>query len=106
MGKVYFFTNGKNIKIGYTKGDIYNRLKQLNTGSDYQLYALGYITGTKATEKELHTKFANLRLRVNGEWFASDQSLIDYINSVNEMPHIQVVINEYFNNTVMACKTI
>ena len=54
MGKVYFFTNGVNIKIGYTKGNIQKRLMQLNTGSDNQLYSLGYMTGDKNTEKELN----------------------------------------------------
>ena len=105
MGKVYFFTNGVNIKIGYTKGNIQKRLMQLNTGSDNQLYSLGYMTGDKNTENELHLKFANIRLRNNGEWFSADQHLIDYINSVNEVPNICVMKNEYFDNKVMACKT-
>lgn len=105
MGKVYFFTNGVNIKIGYTRGNIYNRLKQLNTGSDYQLYALGYVSGNKDKEKELHTMFSDIRLRQNGEWFSADQNLIDYINSVNEMQNTYVMKNEYMNNQVMAFKT-
>ena len=105
MDKVYFFTNGVNIKIGYTKLNIEKRLMQLNTGSDTQLYSLGYIKGDKKLEKELHQKFANLRLRNNGEWFSPDQSLIDYINSVNEVPNTYVLKNELFDNRVMACKT-
>ena len=72
MDKVYFFTNGVNIKIGYTKLNIEKRLKQLNTGSDTQLYPLGFVSGNKSLEKELHQKFAKFRIRNNGEWFFPD----------------------------------
>ena len=34
-GFIYFFTNGENIKIGFTKNSVEKRLKQLNTGNDY-----------------------------------------------------------------------
>lgn len=105
MDKVYFFTNGVNIKIGYTKLNIEKRLKQLNTGSDTQLYPLGFISGNKSLEKELHQKFAKFRIRNNEEWFSPDQSLIDYINSVNEIPNTYVLKNELFDNKIMACKT-
>ena len=57
MGYVYFITNGENIKIGYTKNSVQKRLKQLNTGSDKQLYILGYMKGTMADEENLHSKF-------------------------------------------------
>ena len=57
MGYVYFITNGDNIKIGYTKNSVQKRLKQLNTGSDKQLYILGYMKGTMADEENLHSKF-------------------------------------------------
>lgn len=98
---VYFFTNGVNIKIGYTKNSVKKRLKQLNTGSDMQLYYLGYLTGSKQTEKLLHQKFAHLKVRANGEWFKADDSLLDYINSINEEPNCYVGKNEYLNNRVM-----
>ena len=97
MDKVYFFTNGANIKIGYTKLNIEKRLKQL--------YPLGFVSGNKSLEKELHQKFAKFRIRNNGEWFYPDQSLIDYINSVNEIPNTCVLKNELFDNKLMACKT-
>ena len=57
MGYVYFITNGENIKIGYTKNSVQKRLKQLNTGSDKQLYILGYMKGTMADEENLYSKF-------------------------------------------------
>ena len=43
MGNVYFITDCKNIKIGYTKQkNVYKRLKQIQTGSPDRLYLLGY----------------------------------------------------------------
>ena len=101
---VYFFSNRKNIKIGYTKGKVENRLKQLNTGSDSKLYCIGYIQGNIETEKELHKKFAAYRLRQNGEWFSPAPELIDYINFYNEKPNSYIeydskekIIWEYFS---------
>lgn len=105
MGKVYFFTNGNNIKIGYTKGDITKRLKQLNTGSDAQLYCLGYITGNKLKEKELHQYFSKYKIRNNGEWFYSSLELIEYINKFNERPNTYVEKNEYLNQVMTFLKT-
>ena len=100
---VYFFSNQKNIKIGYTRGKVESRLKQLNTGSDSKLYCVGYIQGDINKEKELHKKFNNYRLRQNGEWFAPAEELIDYINSNNEKPNTYIeydsnqnIIWEYF----------
>lgn len=90
MGKVYFLTDTKNVKIGFTSGDVQKRLKQLSTGSPFKLYVLGWIEGDLQKEKELHTKFANLKLKKNGEWFQANQDLIDYINEVNEKPNTYV----------------
>ena len=102
MGKVYFITDGKHIKIGTTKKDIKQRLKQLNTGSPLKLYLLGYICGGEKEEKNLHKKFSCLKIRDNGEWFYPDDSLIEYLNSINEMKNIIIVKNEYMNNFLMA----
>lgn len=105
-GKIYFFTNGESIKIGFTKNSVQKRLKQLNTGSDKQLYYLGYINGTMEDEETLHKRFSRLRLRDNGEWFEADQELLDYINSVNLEPNIYVDKNEYYDNRVMALMSL
>lgn len=102
MGKVYFLTNGENIKIGHTKGNVIDRLKQLNTGSDMQLYLLGYINGDQKKEKELHSLFSNIKIRNNGEWFFATDKLIDYINEINEKTNTYVIKNELYNNKVMA----
>ena len=102
MGKVYFLTKGENIKIGYTKGKVMNRLNQLNTGSDMQLYLLGFIQGDLEKEKELHSLFSNIKVRSNGEWFFATNDLINYINKINEKPNTFVIKNELYNNKVMA----
>lgn len=101
-GYIYFFTNGENIKIGFTKNKVQNRLKQLNTGNDYQLYCLGFFKGKKEDEKFLHKKFSKFRIRNNGEWFYPDDVLIDYLNKVNENQNVYISKNELYNNRVMA----
>lgn len=95
-GFVYFFSNSKNIKIGYTKNRPESRLKQLNTGSDTQLYMLGYIHGSTELEKSLHKKFGQDRIRQNAEWFYPSQELIDFINENNEIKdnYIEFVDNK------------
>ena len=51
MDTIYFLCSDNKIKIGYTKGSIDKRIKQLNTGSPNKIYKLGWMKGDK--EKEL-----------------------------------------------------
>ena len=88
--KIYFVTEGKHIKIGYTTQDIKKRIKQLNTGSVQNISLLGWIYGDKAKEKELHIKFAQSRVRYNGEWFEPTEILLDFINENNLEPNSYV----------------
>ena len=88
--KIYFVTEGKHIKIGYTTQDIEKRIKQLNTGSVQNISLLGWIYGDKAKEKELHIKFAQSRVRYNGEWFEPTENLLDFINENNLEPNSYV----------------
>lgn len=99
---IYFITNKENIKIGFTSVTPQKRLKQLNAGSDKQLYLLGYQFGSMDDEKELHARFQKFRIRDNAEWFYPDQSIIDYINQNNIIENCYVFVNEYMNNTVMS----
>ena len=87
---IYFFSNRKNIKIGYTKNKVETRLRQLNTGSDSKLYCIGYMNGDKTVERKLHSMFSTERLRDNGEWFSPSNRLIEYINTNNEKPNTYV----------------
>ena len=88
--KIYFVTEGKYIKIGYTTQDIEKRIKQLNTGSVQNISLLGWMYGSKAKEKELHIKFAQSRVRYNGEWFEPTEKLLDFINENNLEPNSYV----------------
>ena len=106
MNYIYFITNKENIKIGFTSVNPQKRLKQLNTGSDKQLYLLGYQFGSMDDEKELHARFQKFRIRDNAEWFYPDQSIIDYINQNNVVENCYVFVNEYMNNTVMSALSL
>lgn len=88
--KVYFLTDGTNIKIGFTKGKIKKRIQQLSTGSSRKIMELGWILGDVLKEKELHSKFYKDRIRYSGEWFRPSEELINYINEVNEKPNTGV----------------
>ena len=90
MEYVYFISSDDKIKIGYTK-NIKRRLKQLQTSNSSQLLLLGYIEGDKDVEKQLHKRFAQYRIRKNGEWFNCSDEILDYINEYNLEPNIKVV---------------
>lgn len=90
MGKIYFLTDGVNIKIGFTKQPIEKRIIQLSTGSSKKLFCLGYFQGTMQDEQALHRKFGGQRLRSDGEWFSPATEIIDYINNVNEESNVFV----------------
>ena len=68
------------IKIGYTEGDIKDRIKQLQTGCPYKIYLVDAVTvrdGIKF-ESELHEKM--LKYKKNGEWYCiPDLESSDYL---------------------------
>jgi hypothetical protein len=84
MGHVYFVQviSSGDIKIGYST-NIRSRISTLQTSIPEKIKLLGYISGDLGKEKELHKKFRILRLR--GEWFRCDSSIIDFLNENNEM---------------------
>lgn len=102
LEQVYFITDGRYIKIGTTKIGAEKRLKQLNTGSPLRLYLLGYITGGKEKEKELHKKFQQYKVRNNGEWFSPEDDLINYLNKINEKANVRIIKNDLMDNFVMS----
>lgn len=87
---IYFITDTKNIKIGYTKGKIEKRLKQLQTSCSDNLYILGWIEGDINLEKRLHAYFDSCRIRHNGEWFYPTDDLLNYINCNNQKKNTYV----------------
>ena len=76
---IYAISNGNNIKIGISNNPK-RRLKQLNTGSDKNLYLLGYFEGDLELEKWIHNNF--VKVRFNSEWMIASQELLEYLNSV------------------------
>ena len=102
-GFVYFFSNQRNIKIGFTKNAPIKRLHQLNTGSDEQLIMLGYMKGNIKLENDLHKLFAKDRIRPNAEWFFPSNGLIDFINQNNEVKNCYVMI---VNGTIGVYKSM
>jgi hypothetical protein len=79
IGWVYFIIcmDAPRCKIGFTKGDVYKRLKSLQTGSSSELILIAKHPGTPETERAVHEKFAHLRLR--GEWFDLTDELRAYL---------------------------
>lgn len=73
-GSVYFITVGEpyatHVKIGFTRGNPRQRLKELQTGCPLQMYLLGAIPGCMTMEAELHGVLE--QYRVIGEWFIFD----------------------------------
>jgi len=85
MGYVYFIysCNDNKCKIGFSKNHPSKRLKQLNTGNSSSLLLLGYIEGNMKIEKNIRNQFHYLW--ENLEWLNIDESLIQYINSNNQL---------------------
>lgn len=77
--RVYFAQSGHGgaIKIGYS-WNTYGRRSNLNTASPVPVRWLGDIPGTPDLERELHRKFAHLRIK--GEWFSPAPELIEHID--------------------------
>jgi hypothetical protein len=76
--RVYFFNcQGANaIKIGRSD-DPTARLAACQTGCPLPLTLLGSIPGRLSTERELHARFASLR--IHGEWFRAETELVEFI---------------------------
>ena len=87
-GYVYFFetTCGRFVKIGYSK-DPYRRHGQLGTlrPTAFDCHVLGFIPGTYATERWLHSAFQ--AEHDNGEWFRLSRRLERFIDTLGlEVP--------------------
>jgi hypothetical protein len=98
MGHVYFIQviSSGNVKIGYSK-NIKSRLSTIQTSIPEKIKLLGFISGDKVKEKELHKKFNLYHIR--GEWFRCSSTLIDYINTHSEMilsngMNTHIILNE------------
>jgi len=74
-GKVYLIGNRQAniLKIGYST-DLKQRLATLQTSSPFELTILASLTGTMETEQSMLKNFKSLRLK--GEWFKWDESIL------------------------------
>lgn len=79
---VYFIQEGTDgpIKIGYTASNPRSRMLTLQTGNAKPLRLLTCAPGTIEDERKLHEKFA--KLRMTGEWFQPDPSLLGFVHGV------------------------
>lgn len=69
------------VKIGHAE-KFKNRFATMKVANFHELKILKLIKGDRSKEKEIHQKFAGLRIR--GEWFRPDQSLLNYISQLQE----------------------
>lgn len=85
MSWVYFIACGETmrVKIGYTTGSPYDRLKSLQTGSPTMLVLMALQRGGPDVERQLHKKFEKHRVR--GEWFQMCEELFDHISVITLM---------------------
>lgn len=79
VGFVYFIGAPavRRIKIGWSQDHPSRRLHTFQTGSPVPLVLLAYVEANPAAEKELHRRFASLR--VAGEWFEDSPELMEAI---------------------------
>lgn len=81
FGIVYFFVGktGASLtcKIGFTGGDVWERLRQIQSCSPVELDIFGYFAGSLKLEKMFHETFAPVRL--HGEWFHAEGKLEEFI---------------------------
>lgn len=66
-GTVYFISDGRSVKIGYTSDDPRKRLGEIQTGNPNQLSIVHTVPGTREDEKSFHKLFE--KHRQSGEWF-------------------------------------
>lgn len=97
---VYLIRNEltKNLKIGYTECP-YKRRKTLQQGQDAQHKLLAYMDGDRTLEKQLHDKFSDIRIEVEGvltEWFLESPAIYDYF----KVPYDN---NLFFNKKGIYC---
>lgn len=77
---IYIITDGQNFKVGVTKNEPQQRLKQLQTGNQKSLKLVGsFLVPAKKVyqlEKEAHEKLKTIYAK-SGEWF-SRRYIISY----------------------------
>jgi hypothetical protein len=76
---IYFVQAGRRgcIEIGYTEGDVEQRVADLQARCPQRLYLLLILEGSEGDEQLLHQQFAGLHR--SGEWFWPGRKLLAYL---------------------------
>lgn len=79
---IYFLKpEGQNVvKIGRTS-EFVNRLRGIQTGCPWRLETLLTYESVQDDERELHRRFAEDRIRPDGEWFVLSDQIKEFIRS-------------------------
>ena len=95
---VYFFaTDFNRVKIGYCKGNLYSRKRQIQNGCPDPIQLLGVIlcedeTDMRRRETELHIQFQEYN--TVGEWFRFTSELAEYIQKFTDTQSGKVFLEE------------
>jgi hypothetical protein len=93
--------NKKLYKIGYTRRNIHDRIKEFKTGNASSFEVVSYFEskwGTKI-EKNLHKHF--IKYKVDGEWFdLSEKCIIDF-NRLCKLTHDNLELIEKYNTYII-----
>lgn len=83
-GHVYFIeaVGSGRVKLGWSRCEVADRLKGLQTGSPFPLVTRLVMNGTQRTELALHHHWK--RRRVHGEWFLMEPEIAEFIRGIGE----------------------
>lgn len=82
----------REIKIGFST-QVENRLYNLGQQRFTTMNLLGWIPGGPKVERDMHAKFAHLR--IGGEWFHPEAELLEFIKSSTRHDEPVGVISKY-----------
>jgi hypothetical protein len=82
FGQIYFVTDGRDTKIGYTRRWTH-RLSNLRTASPRLLWPLILFCAGPAQEHQMHHYFREIRVR--GEWFAHGPMIMKMVKTIQSL---------------------
>lgn len=79
---IYFISDGKAIKIGWTSGNPYARRSSLQVGHPSGLSVLAVAPGSREEEAMYHERFR--AVRASGEWFYQSPNLLTLVRLLSD----------------------
>lgn len=76
-GSIYAVRAGDFVKIGFTKGDVYERIAKLQTGCPLTLQLIATGPGGRFMERGIHQLLKNYK--AHGEWFHMHPLVVESI---------------------------